>query len=102
MAYTDKPWNGAASRYSSTAAFCAACLIDDNPDGEPKKQSLCHLPIREPNGDINLNAVRNAMARINQVQASSASKAKAKAKLQAIERAQKIGAAGDQANKKQS
>ena len=96
MAYTEKPWDGSASKYSSTASFCEACLINEN-DGPSSGwvQSKCHLPIKEPNGDINLNAVRNAMARINQVQASAASKAKAKARLQAIEKAQKIGAAGN-------
>lgn len=83
-AVVDTPWDGSASRYDDTAAYCAACLIDDNPAGEEKTQARCHLPIREPNGDVNINAVRNALARVGQVQTSAANKASARSRLQRI------------------
>lgn len=42
-------WDGAASNYSDTDAYCAACLIDVNEaaGNEEKTQALCKLPIRE-------------------------------------------------------
>jgi len=62
MAVTDRPWDGSASRYKDTDAFCAACLIDTNPAGKDKIQANCKLPIKEPNGDINKNALSAAAA----------------------------------------
>lgn len=62
MATTDQAWDGSASRYASTAAYCAACLIDFNPDGEDPVQDMCKLPVREPNGDLNTNALSAAAA----------------------------------------
>ncbi len=81
-AIVDKPWNGSASRFEDTAAYCRSCLIDDNPADAEKTQALCHLPIREPNGDVNINAVRNALARVNQVKTSGAKKTAARTRLQ--------------------
>lgn len=72
-----KAWDGSASNYSSTEAFCSACLIDDNPDGQRKVQSLRHLPVKEPGGALNANAVHNAASRLNQLKVSPASKKKA-------------------------
>jgi HK97 family phage prohead protease len=69
-AVTRKAWDGSAARYEDTAAYCKACLIDNNPAGEEKVQSRCSLPVYEPNGDLNANAVHAAAARLNQVQAS--------------------------------
>lgn len=83
-AFTSKPWDGAASRFADTAAYCSSCLIDLNPAGEDKTQSLCHLPIKEPDGTVNINAVRNALARVNQVQAPPASKARARTRCQQL------------------
>lgn len=83
-AFTTKPWDGSASKYTDTNAYCAACLIDDNPPGAEKVQGRCHLPIKEPNGDVNINAVRNALARVGQVQASAASKGAARTRLQQL------------------
>lgn len=82
-AVSDKPWSGNASRYSSTEAYCKACLIDEN-DGAPKTQSKCHLPVYEPSGALNRNAVHAAAARINQTSASGEAKAKAKSKLRSL------------------
>lgn len=81
-AFTEQPWDGSPSRFDSTAAYCAACAIDDNPAGAPKVQALCHLPFKEPNGDINVNALRNALARLDQVQTTQANKASARRMLE--------------------
>ena len=90
--FTDKPWDGSASRYADTGAFCDACLINEN-DG-PRSgwvQAKCHLPVKEPDGTYNKNAIRNALARIGQVQ--SAGKAAALSKLRAL--AKQAGIGGD-------
>ena len=83
-AFTTKPWDGSASRFADAAAYCRACLIDDNPAGAEKTQEKCHLPIREPDGDVNINAVRNALARVNQVQTSPEKKATARRRLEQL------------------
>lgn len=67
MAVTDKAWDGSSSNYEDADAYCSACLIDSNPSGADKKVDLCKLPVKEPNGDINRNAVHNAAARFNQL-----------------------------------
>ena len=92
MAFVDRPWDGGASRFGSTADFCRACLINEN-TGDPKDwvQAQCHLPVKEPNGDYNRNAIRNARARIGQVQASAAAKKKAQARLDALAKQAGIG-----------
>jgi HK97 family phage prohead protease len=83
-AFTTEPWDGSASNYSSTAAYCEACLIDDNPTGTSKVENLCHLPIKEEDGDINVNAVRDALSRVDQVETSPAKRAAATKRLQAL------------------
>lgn len=62
MAMTDKTWNGSASRWEDAASYCRSCLIDENPAGQEKTKSLCKLPVREPNGDLNKNALGAAAA----------------------------------------
>lgn len=62
MAVTDKPWDGSASRWPDTASYCQSCLIDTNEAGQDKTQDNCKLPIKEPNGDINKNALGAAAA----------------------------------------
>ncbi len=61
MTITSKAWDGSASKYPDSAAYCAACLIDTNEPGQDKVQSNCKLPIKEPNGDINSNALGPAL-----------------------------------------
>lgn len=78
-AVVSTPWNGSASKYEDTDAYCAACIIDDNPAGEEKTQARCHLPVYEPNGDLNSNALKAAAGRLNQTQ--SPQKAAAARKL---------------------
>ena len=65
MAVTNKPWDGSASKYPDTNAYCSACLVDLNPSGQDKTQSNCKLPIAEPNGDININALPAALGALN-------------------------------------
>ncbi len=60
--FTSKSWDGSASKYKDTNAFCAACLIDLNPDGQDKTQANCKLPVKEPDGTVNTNAVHAASA----------------------------------------
>lgn len=62
MAIVNKPWDGDAARYPDADSYCAACLVDDNPSGKDKVKNLCHLPVKEPNGDINSNGVHAAAA----------------------------------------
>jgi hypothetical protein len=62
MPFTEKSWDGSASRYRDTDEYCRACLIDVNPPGEDKTQAKCKLPIKEPDGTYNKNALRAAAA----------------------------------------
>lgn len=64
MATTDKAWDGAASNYPDAKSFCDACLINGNPTDNPDEwtKDACKLPVREPNGDINTNAIGAAAA----------------------------------------
>lgn len=78
---TRKAWDGATSKYEDADAYCSACLIDTNPAGEDKTQARCMLPVYEPNGELNENALPAAAGRLNQVGASSADKAAAARKL---------------------
>lgn len=41
-------WDGSASGYADTNAYCKACLIDVNPAGKAKAQSHCMLPVKAP------------------------------------------------------
>lgn len=82
MAIVDKAWDGSASRYANTPAFCRACIVNTN-TGDPKTwtQDNCKLPVEEPNGDVNRNAVHNAAARLSQTQIPPAQKKAAARKL---------------------
>jgi len=85
MPFTDKSWDGAASKYRDTDAYCGACLIDLNEPGAEKTQANCKLPVKEPDGTYNRNALRAAAAALmgarGGVQAPAAEKAKAARKL---------------------
>jgi HK97 family phage prohead protease len=67
-AFTDAPWDGSPSRWPDAASYCRACAVDDNASGSEKSKAQCHLPIREPDGTYNLNAIRAALARLDQTQ----------------------------------
>ncbi len=63
MAFSDKPWgNISESDYKDADQFCAACLIDMNQPGKEKTKANCKLPIKEPGGTVNRNAVHAAAA----------------------------------------
>jgi len=58
---SDKPWGSISeSDYPTAEAYCKACLIDMN-EGE-KTKDKCKLPVREPSGALNRNAVHAAAA----------------------------------------
>lgn len=85
MPFTDKSWDGSASKYRDTDAYCGACLIDLNEPGADKIQAKCKLPVKEPDGTYNRNALRAAAAALmgarGGVQAPAAEKAKAARKI---------------------
>src|SRR5271156_2775068 len=62
MATTDKPWNGNSSRFT-IEQWRRSCLIDRGGDRENKNNF--NLPIKEPTGEINVNGVHVAAARIH-------------------------------------
>ena len=63
MPISNKPWSSVSeSDYRDAAAFCGACLIDLNESGQEKVKGKCKLPVREPGGAINKNALSAAAA----------------------------------------
>lgn len=85
MATTNKPWNGSAGRWPDAASFCKACLINENTgDSADWTKDKCHLPVYEPNGDLNSNGVHNAASRLMQTKVSPAAKKSAARKLRAL------------------
>jgi len=71
-------WDGAASNYSTTEAYCNACLINQNESDNPDEwvQAECKLPVREE-GDSQDTFVRQAVyaaaQRLNQTDATEES-----------------------------
>lgn len=63
MAISDKAWGSVSvADYEDAAAYCRACLIDMNEPGAEKVKDKCKLPVREPGGMVNRNAVHAAAA----------------------------------------
>lgn len=63
---SSKPWDGSASNYSDTPAYCDACLVNENTGPRSKwVQAECHLPVREPGGAYNRVALGAAAAALN-------------------------------------
>jgi len=58
--WTDGAWDGSAGRWDTAEGYCGACLIDLNPKGKKKVKDLCYLPVKEPGGSYNRNAVHAA------------------------------------------
>ena len=86
-AYTEAAWDGSAARWDTAEAYCSASAIDLNPAGSPKTKGNCHLPYKEPgSGDINVNAVRNALARIGQGDPQDATQPQRDAAKSALEK----------------
>lgn len=90
MATSNAPWDGSASRFTPQQ-WKASCLIDTG-EGDPNSKERYKLPVKEPNGDLNANAVRAAMARLPQTQAPAAEKQAAMRKLLAYRKQLGIGA----------
>lgn len=63
-AVSGRAWNGSPSRFTDEE-YQRSCLIC-RPGDEPPK-TRCSLPVLEPNGDVNKNALASAAARLNQV-----------------------------------
>lgn len=77
---SDKPWGDfSEGDYSDANNYCAACLIDMN-TGE-KVKGMCKLPVKEPGGALNRNAVHAAASRFNAVDAPPDVKSTAARKL---------------------
>ena len=58
-AVTHKPWDGSPARFSDEE-YQRSCLIDRGGDMPMKER--CSLPVLEPNGDVNANALGAAAA----------------------------------------
>lgn len=90
MPVSNRAWSEIKeSDYPTAAALCAACLINLNEGPSSRwSKSLCKLPIREPGGAINRNAVHAAAAALagsrGGVQAPAAAKAAAARRLVSI------------------
>ena len=63
---TSQRWDGSASRWKDAQSYAKSCLINLN-TGDPDTwtKDNCKLPIREPNGDLNTNAMSSAAAVLN-------------------------------------
>jgi HK97 family phage prohead protease len=74
-----KPWDGSAARFTDEE-YQRSCLIDRGSDAPIKER--CSLPVLEPNGDLNANALGAAAGRLSAVgNVSPAMKASAARKL---------------------
>lgn len=63
MEFTDKPWDGSASRWETAADYAKSCLINLNTgDSKDWTKDNCKLPVKEPDGTVNKNAVHSAVA----------------------------------------
>jgi hypothetical protein len=61
MPISNRPWSEISETdYADAAAYCDACLIDLNARGDDKAKRKCKLPVREPGGALNRNAVHAA------------------------------------------
>ncbi len=53
-----RPWSEVTpADWADAESYCRACLVDLNPPGEPKAKARCKLPVREPDGTLNRNAL---------------------------------------------
>lgn len=80
-AVSDAAWDGAASRFT-IEQWRRSCLVDMGGNADSKDNYK--LPVREPDGTLNRNAVHNAAARIGQLDAPASVVAAAKKKLASI------------------
>ena len=78
VSVTDKPWDGSPSRFSDEQ-YQASAVLDRGGDAPIKERHS--LPVKEPDGTLNRNAVHAAAGRIGQVDAPAEAKAAAARKL---------------------
>lgn len=76
--YTTQEWDPDPARWVTVAAYAESCAIDDNPPASEKVRTLCHLPYREPDGRVNVHAVRAALESVDDAPTTDARKATAK------------------------
>lgn len=63
MPFSNKPWGTVSeSDYPDANSYCSASLIDMNAPGEEKIKGKCKLPVKEPGGTYNRNAIHAAAA----------------------------------------
>lgn len=62
MAVTRRPWDGSAERFTDEQ-FQASCLIDGG--GDVPAKTRCSLPVLEPDGSLNVNALASAAGAVN-------------------------------------
>ncbi len=70
MAVSDTPWGNFSQADYTVEQWKAACLIDSG-QGDPNSKERYKLPVREPDGTLNRNALAAAAGRLNQVKGMS-------------------------------
>lgn len=81
-ATTDKKWDGSASRFTDEQ-YQRSCLIDRGGDAPVKER--CSLPVLEPDGTINTNALGAALGRLGSLKdVTDAMVSRAKSKLRSL------------------
>lgn len=73
MAVSDKPWSDFSAADYSAEQWQRACLVDTG-EGDPQSKDRYKLPVEEPSGALNRNAVHAAAGRIHELQGISAEK----------------------------
>ncbi len=87
--FTNKPWDGSANRWPDAASYADSSLINLNTGARSNwTKGNVKLPIQEPNGDYNVNAIHSAASVLSGgmggVQAPPAAKKAAAKKLVAL------------------
>ncbi|WP_188188045.1 phage protease [Nonomuraea sp. SYSU D8015] len=76
---SDTAWSDFSQADYDVDQWHRACLIHTH-DGDPDAKSACKLPVREPDGTLNRNAVHAAAARIGQLKGVTADQKQAAAR----------------------
>lgn len=74
----ERPWDDSTDRFEDDE-YERSCLVDRG--GDVRAKARCSLPVLEPNGDLNLVAMRDAAKRLNQSTLGIDLKAQAARKL---------------------
>lgn len=73
MTVSDTPWSQFSQADYTAQQWARACLIDTE-QGAPDQKDRYKLPVREPSGVVNRNAVHAASARLDQVEGVASDK----------------------------